>query len=70
MAEEITIVVNGRPERVPAGVTIEALVQRLEGHAGPLVVERNGRFVFPADYAATVVESEDRLELIHPAFGG
>jgi thiamine biosynthesis protein ThiS len=70
MAEEIDVVVNGRPERVPADSTIAALVRRFEGGSGPLVVERNGRFIFPADYGSTVVAPGDRLEMVHPAFGG
>jgi sulfur carrier protein ThiS len=29
-----------------------------------------GRFVPPADYERTILKDGDRIELIHPAFGG
>ena len=35
-----------------------------------LIVELNGRFVFAQDYAATRVAPNDRVEFIHPNFGG
>jgi hypothetical protein len=35
-----------------------------------LIVELNGRFVFPHDYASVQVHPEDRVEFIHPNFGG
>lgn len=35
-----------------------------------LIVEHNGRFVFPQDYAVIQVAPSDRVEFIHPNFGG
>ncbi|MEJ2660007.1 MAG: MoaD/ThiS family protein [Desulfobacteraceae bacterium] len=35
-----------------------------------LIVELNGRFVYPRDYATTIVGAGDRLEFINPNFGG
>jgi sulfur carrier protein ThiS len=35
-----------------------------------LIVEYNGRFVFSQDYAAIRVAPDDRIEFIHPNFGG
>lgn len=70
MDDRIEIVVNGRTEHVPPRSTVASLVERFEGRATPLVVELNGRFVFPGDYRVTVVGAGDHVEMILPAFGG
>ncbi|MBI9086715.1 MAG: MoaD/ThiS family protein [Desulfobacterales bacterium] len=68
--ETITIVVNGFEETVPAGVTLSGLVTRFKEGDGDLIVEHNGRFVYPKDYGATTVVAGDRVEFINPNFGG
>ena len=35
-----------------------------------MMVEQNGRFVYPQDYYTTLPEAGDVLEFIHPDFGG
>ena len=35
-----------------------------------MMVEQNGRFVYPQDYDTTLPETGDVLEFIHPDFGG
>jgi sulfur carrier protein ThiS len=43
----------------------------LFGETDPdLIVEHNGRFIFPQDYATITVVVRDRVEFIHPNFGG
>jgi thiamine biosynthesis protein ThiS len=66
----VAIIVNGAPEGVPESSTIAALIERFEEGEKHLVVERNGRCVFPRDWATLVVEPGDRIEFIHAAFGG
>lgn len=66
----LKIIVNGLEEAVDEGTTIAHLVEvHGEGDAH-LIVERNGRFVYPQDYGGTRVEAGDELELVHPDFGG
>ena len=70
MDEQIEIIVNGDRERVPPGSTISGLIERFEEGDTHLIVQRNGRCVYPQEYAGTVVAPGDRIEFIHPAFGG
>ena len=66
----IEIIMNDLPQRVPAGSSLEDLIRDL-GEADPdLIVELNGRFVYPRDYATTIVRKGDQLEFINPNFGG
>ena len=66
----VLVTVEGFPERVAEGTTIAQLVERHGEGDHHLIVERNGRFVYPQDYGATRVEAGDDIELVHPDFGG
>jgi thiamine biosynthesis protein ThiS len=66
----VEIVVNGLPEHVPAGMTVAGLMALRQEEGGDLIVERNHRFVFPQEYEMTLLETGDRIELIHADFGG
>ena len=70
MNDFIPITVNGFPENVPAGATLAELIVRFGEMDRDLIVEYNGRFVFPGDYDSTRVSAKDRVEFIHPNFGG
>ncbi len=66
----IRIVVNGFEEAVPESTTIEDLIRRFEEGDVDLIVEHNGRFVYPRQYATIHVAAGDRVEFINPNFGG
>lgn len=66
----IEIWLNDAPERVPARSSLKTLIRHFGEGDPDLIVELNGRFVYPRAYAATVVNKGDRLELINPNFGG
>lgn len=66
----ITIQVDGFPEQTPEGTTLAQLMDRLAVQHKELLVEHNGRFVYPRDYAKLCLAAGDRLEFILPAFGG
>lgn len=70
MSTSIRITVNGAPEDVPSSATLADLIGIFKEMDRDLIVEHNGRFVFPQDYAATQVAADDRVEFIHPNFGG
>ena len=70
MNTAIRITVNGMPEDVPASATLADLIDLFREMDRDLIVEHNGRFVFPQDYAVTQVAANDRVEFIHPNFGG
>jgi thiamine biosynthesis protein ThiS len=66
----IRITVNGLPEEVSPSATLAYLIGLFREMDRDLIVEHNGRFVFPQDYASTRVAPNDRVEFIHPNFGG
>jgi thiamine biosynthesis protein ThiS len=66
----IEILLNDLPLQVPAMSSLAALIRDLEEADPDLIVELNGRFVYPRDYATTIVSDGDGLEFINPNFGG
>ena len=70
MTEEIQIVINGETETVPGNLSITGLIRHCKEDDGHLIVERNGRFVYPRNYDSTPVIEGDVIELINPNFGG
>jgi len=66
----ISIELNGFKEEVPSGLTIAQLIERFEEADTHLIVEHNGKFVYPKDYDSVIVKDGDRLEFINPSFGG
>jgi thiamine biosynthesis protein ThiS len=66
----IRIIVNGMREEVPENATLAFLIERFNEMDPALIVEHNGRFVYPKEYATTTVAESDRVEFIHPDFGG
>lgn len=70
MSTIIRITVNGLAENVPSSATLADLIDRFQEADRDLIVEHNGGFVFPQDYAVTHVMAGDRVEFIHPNFGG
>ena len=68
--EVIEIRVNDLPERVPVGSSLETLIHDLNERDPDLVVELNGRFIYPRNYATTIVGAGDEIEFMNPNFGG
>ena len=66
---ELTI--NGQTHSFPeAEITVSALLNELGFSNQPVLVELNGRALFPREFAVTPVREGDRLELIRLAAGG
>ena len=55
---------------MPNGSTITELILKYDEVDSAMMVEQNGRYVYPQDYDTTRPEAEDVLEFIHPDFGG
>jgi thiamine biosynthesis protein ThiS len=70
MADSITVMVNGFQERVPADATIDSLIAIFKELDRDLIVEHNGRFVYPREYPHRRIATGDRIEFINPNFGG
>jgi len=67
---EIEISVNGNPERVPAGLTVAALLAHLGVTSTRVGVERNRKLVRRHEQATTAVEAGDRFEIVSFVGGG
>jgi thiamine biosynthesis protein ThiS len=66
----VNIIINGFEEHVSSGSTIDALIRKFGEGDLDLIVERNGRFVYPQQYGKIEIEKGDRVEFINPNFGG
>ena len=69
-AGKIEVTINGFKEKATKGSSITTLILAYDEVDSAMMVERNGRYVYPQDYEVTVPESGDVLEFIHPDFGG
>ncbi len=70
MNRKIQIIVNGLEERVPENSTVSNLIELFKEDDAHLIVEYNGQFLYPQQYATTIVVDGDRIEFINPNFGG
>jgi thiamine biosynthesis protein ThiS len=70
MSNKIAIIVNGLPETVPENISVADLITCFKEGDTDLIVEHNGRFVYPSQYLTTTVSGGDRIEFINPNFGG
>lgn len=70
MGRAIRITVNGMSEEVPEKATIEFLIEHFREADPALIVELNGRYIYAREYGTTRVSENDRVEFIHPDFGG
>jgi sulfur carrier protein len=62
---------NGFPEEIAGnGLTVRELLDRTREDAPAVIVEINGRFVYRRDFETTTISEGDRVEFIHPSFGG
>lgn len=68
--KHISITVNGFKEKVPENASISFLITHFKEGDSDLIVEYNGRFVYPDKYSTTVVSEGDIIEFINPNFGG
>ncbi|HZD77878.1 MAG TPA: sulfur carrier protein ThiS [Acidobacteriaceae bacterium] len=67
------IVLNGQPRTVdldPQTATLDALIGALEMKQDRVAVERNGEIVRRTEWAATAIQTGDRLEIVHFVGGG
>lgn len=55
---------------MPQGGTLADLVVRLELDIRKLAVERNLEIVPRSQYAATILQNDDQLEIVHFVGGG
>lgn len=64
------LTVNGQPQTLAAGTTLEALLTALSLAPRRVAVERNGRLVRRTDFAQTPLCEGDCLEIVTLVGGG
>ena len=64
------VIIDGFPEDVSPDLSLAELIEGRNEETVHLIVEINRRFVHRRDYPATILKEGDRVEIIHPAFGG
>lgn len=68
--DQISLTINGEATKAPQGGTLADLVARLELDIRKLAVERNLEIVPRSQYAATILQEGDQLEIVHFVGGG
>ncbi len=64
------LTVNGQPQTIGDGATLEALLSALALAPRRVAVERNGQLVRRADFAQTPLHEGDCLEIVTLVGGG
>jgi len=70
MNDIMEIIVNGHKETVPVNSTLSFLIRYFNEYDGDLIVEHNGRFIYPGQYSQISLREGDIIEFINPNFGG
>jgi sulfur carrier protein len=67
----VKFILNGFPENFELlTITIKALLEMIQEDDPAVIVEINGRFIHRKDFSSRLINEGDRVELIHPSFGG
>ncbi len=62
---------NGFPEEYEgSSLTVQELLDRTNEDDPAVIVEINGRFIYRKDFGTRTIGEGDRVEFIHPSFGG
>ena len=64
------VTVNGTTRSVEASASLAELVRALGLEGKRIAIERNGEIVPKSRYAATLVDADDRLEIVMAVGGG
>jgi sulfur carrier protein len=68
---ELKFSFNGFPEEYKGSdLTVQELLDRTNEDDPAVIVEINGRFIHRKDFATHTINEGDRVEFIHPSFGG
>jgi thiamine biosynthesis protein ThiS len=62
---------NGFPEEIEGnGLRVQDLLDRANEDDPAVIVEINGKYVYRKDFTSVEISEGDRVEFIHPSFGG
>lgn len=66
----ISVVINGQPRQIATGWTIAQLLSELEMPGTGVAVEINAEIQPGSDFATTIIQSRDRIEIVSLVGGG
>jgi thiamine biosynthesis protein ThiS len=67
----LKFILNGFPEEMEGRrLTVQELLDTTQEDDPAVIVEINGRFIYKKDFSDVVIRDGDRVELVHPSFGG
>ncbi len=67
----LKILFNGFTESFDSNIlSVQDLLDITEEDDPAVIVEINGRFIYRKDFLSTFINESDRVEFIHPSFGG
>jgi sulfur carrier protein len=67
----LRIIFNGFPEELEGcELFVQQLLDMTNEDDPAVIVEINGRYVYRKDFSSVKIEDGDRVEFIHPSFGG
>ena len=67
----LKILFNGFTESFdPDVLSVQDLLDITQEDDPAVIVEINGRFIYRKDFLSTFINESDRVEFIHPSFGG
>ncbi len=69
-SDEIEVTLNGEDRRVPAGLSLNGLLEHLDQDPGAVVVEHNREIVRGDARDETEVRAGDEIEIVHFVGGG
>lgn len=67
---KLLISVNGEKREIPAGLTIDQLLEGLAIRPGHVVVELNRNIISREEYRSVILKEGDTLEIVHFVGGG
>ena len=67
---DVTVTVNGEPQRLGPGVSVADLVGGMAGGGRGTAVARNGEVVPRSRWSATVLDPDDVVEILTASQGG
>jgi sulfur carrier protein len=66
----IDLFINGESRQFPASLSVAGLVELLDLQGKRVAIERNGEIVPRSQYAETMLDDGDRLEIVVAVGGG
>jgi sulfur carrier protein len=66
----VRVIVNGEPQELDAGLTVAALIEKLQLNGRRIAVEIGREIVARESYAQRLIAEGDEIEIVHFVGGG